>query len=72
MVFILDDTEVNLPAFSEICIHCRHLDPSGERKCAAFPGGIPLPIWLGENDHREPFPGDHGIQFAPVREPAAV
>ena len=43
MVFILDDTEVNLPAFSEICIHCRCLDAGGERKCVAFPGGIPLP-----------------------------
>lgn len=72
MAYILDDTDVNLPAFSEVCIYCRHLDADGERKCAAFPGGIPLPIWLGENDHREPFPGDHGVQFAPIREPAAV
>ena len=70
-LFVLDK-DSHLPIFSEVCALCLHLDPSGERKCVAFPSGIPLPIWLGENDHREPFPGDHGVQFAPVREPAAV
>ena len=26
-----------------------------------------VPIWDGENDHREPYPGDRGIRFEPVR-----
>jgi hypothetical protein len=25
-----------------------------------------MPIWLGENDHREPYPSEHGIQFEPA------
>jgi hypothetical protein len=33
--------------------------------CDAFPDGdgIPSEIITNEADHREPFPGDHGIQF---------
>lgn len=31
--------------------------------CAAFPGGIPGEILLGENLHVTPYPGDHGIQY---------
>ena len=64
-LFILDK-DSHLPIYSEVCTFCRHLDMSGERQCAAFPTGIPLPIWLGENDHHTPYPGDHGIQFTPV------
>jgi hypothetical protein len=22
-----------------------------------------MEIWTGENDHRKPYPGDHGIRF---------
>jgi hypothetical protein len=36
--------------------------------CAAFPDGIPKDISYGENDHRKPFPGDHGIRYEPVSE----
>ena len=35
------------------------------RTCAAFPKGIPLEIWNGENDHAQEFPGDNGIRFEP-------
>lgn len=31
--------------------------------CKAFPDGIPDEIANGNNNHKLPFPGDHGIQF---------
>ena len=64
-LFVLDKNS-HIPIFSEICTFCRHLDASGERKCTAFPHEIPLAIWMGENNHRTPYPGDHGVLFLPV------
>lgn len=64
-LFILDKNS-HIPIFSEVCTYCNHLDLNGERKCVAFPNGIPLPIWLGESNHRSPYPGDHGVQFTPI------
>lgn len=31
--------------------------------CAAFPDGIPDQVWSNQVDHREPLPGDHGLQW---------
>ena len=36
---------------------------TGDLKCLAFPEGIPEEILLGKVGHKEPYDGDHGIQF---------
>ncbi len=52
----------NLTSYdAPVCMRCKHY-AQGER-CAAFPDGIPEAIFQGGNPHREPFPGDHGIQY---------
>ncbi len=33
--------------------------------CQAFPRGIPATIAYGDNLHLGPYPGDHGIRYAP-------
>ena len=37
------------------------------RKCEAFPDGIPLEIWTGENNHTTAYPNDRKIRFERVR-----
>lgn len=57
-----------IPLISVVCWKCKHLDVTKERKgCPAFPNGIPLEIWMGDNPHTEPYPGDNGIRFEPLR-----
>ena len=58
----------DLPLFSDVCNYCTNFISNNVaspilRKCRAFPEGIPREIWRGDNDHDEPFKGDHGIQF---------
>ena len=57
------DKEFEIPQYSKICTFCKHNDVEEDHKCEAFPKGIPMEIWMGENDHKEPYEGDHGIQF---------
>lgn len=45
---------------------CKHFDLIKKRSfasCSAFPNGIPLEIWRHKNDHTQPYPGGHGIQY---------
>ena len=55
------------------CARCIHFDRAAQAegiyRCAAFPDappGIPRAILLADHDHRQPYPGDHGIQFEPA------
>ena len=68
----IDDSVFAVPIYSDVCTLCVHqiIDGSLERKCKAFPKGIPMEIWMGENPHTQPYPGDNGIQFEDVRKKA--
>lgn len=52
-----------------VCMSCAHFHEDADGLvCDAYPEGIPDGILTGESDHREPYPGDHGIQFEPIKE----
>jgi len=58
---------IPLVAFSS-CLLCKHFynDIKEKNACKAFKKGIPDIIFLGENDHKKPYPGDNGIRFEPI------
>jgi hypothetical protein len=72
---MLDGPGFELPVYSPVCTFCAHLDREATDRpgrCAAFPAGIPVPIWVGDNDHRQPWQGDRGIQYAPASDTAGA
>lgn len=52
------------------CYRCKHFRE--DFTCGAFPDpavqAIPEEIMGNEHDHRQPYPGDHGIRFEPKEE----
>ena len=46
-----------------ICMWSRHFRRTGPLACDAFPERILDEIWYRQDDHLQPLPGDHGIQF---------
>ena len=64
----IDDSVFAIPMFSPVCSLCVHeiLDTDDYRRCKAFPEGIPMEIWMGENPHTEPYLGDNEIGRAHV------
>jgi len=68
---MIDDKEfIDLDrAVASACYWCKRLkrENPDEQKCEAFGDKkIPDAIWKGKNPHRIPFPGDHGLRFAPL------
>lgn len=58
--FVYEKDEIKLAP----CVSCRRKSPFGP-SCEAFPSGIPEDILVGDNDHRQPFPGDGGLTYDP-------
>ena len=55
------DVDKYIPGGEVACATCASYE--GGHKCKAFPDGVPQDILDGKNDHRKPYPGDHGIQY---------
>ena len=51
------------------CMRCKHFNDrvKTDNVCSAFPKGIPEEILTNEVDHTQPYEGDNGIQFGPVK-----
>ena len=38
-----------------------------DKKCEAFPKGIPQEVFNGTHDHKKPFKGDNGIRYKEIK-----
>jgi hypothetical protein len=59
------DHDLELSKYSD-CATCARLTDVAGRACEAFPRGIPLAIWHGEQSHKEPIEGDGGKVWEPL------
>lgn len=52
------------------CLYCKHFIGLSNHnyRCEAFPKKIPWDILTSKHNHREPYQGDNGIQFEPIKE----
>lgn len=53
------DKDHNIPVYSTVCSYCSNRKQTFDgRFCKAFPDGdgIPMDIWMGENDHKTVHP----------------
>ena len=53
------------------CNGCKHFYIYSAT-CSAFTVAIPMVILSNEHDHRQPYPGDNGIQYEPITEQDAA
>ena len=76
---VIDDRELYEDKILPVCGNCKHLYPEDRKKmsmyrtvrhfrCNAFPKGVPYEILMWKHDHREPYKGDNGIRFEPIKE----
>ena len=70
-----------MPPVNRACETCKHrrgivlldapegLEAAARLVCDAFPKkpGVPDDLAFGKNPHTKPYPGDHGIQWEPVK-----
>lgn len=61
---------MSINPYCRTCVHYRGLSPEASlaagtmlETCDAFPRGIPKLIYSYAWNHRNPFPGDHGIRY---------
>ena len=65
MPIVIDDRS----RLSEVCTFCSRLRSIEDRRCDAFPKGIPDEIWNGVDGHQQPYSGDHDLLFNWVDKP---